>query len=174
MAFASVTELDEFLGETTGFRGEVALSSATALIVSALGWDPRQSPRVLAVRGPTCTVILPARYVTAVSISRRGVTQDPTAYVWNADGIIEFGSWWTDLVVTYTAGWAAGQLPSEFRDICLEQAVRHLDSRGRSLRSRSWSLGAETETETYAVPAERPEELRSDPRLSRWALEVLA
>lgn len=177
--FATPAQLGVLLGTTTapanvGPAAELALQAATDDIVAAIGWDPRQSPgrtRVVAASEissrPPYSVQLPARNVTALAITGAdGLPIIASGYSWRADGTITFRSpiRWGELVVTYTAGWPADQLPGVLRTICLEQAARWLDARGQRLKSHTWSIGAaEQEAEVFDVGAA---DLRRDFRLA--------
>jgi hypothetical protein len=181
VTFATTTELNILLGTqeskaNTGPAGDMAVNAATANIISAIGWDPRQSERVLVVdAGPM--IMLPARNVTALAIASETATAVPAnVYTWDVDGRVDFlyawRQWGRRLTVTLTAGWPDGQLPDVFKTICLEEAARWLDSRGQRLKSHTWSQGTnEQEGEVFDPAAAN---LNTDPRLEPYRSPLVA
>jgi hypothetical protein len=147
---ASTDELSQLLdAPVSALRAVLALEAATSALVSALGWDPDEAQRVLTVIGGARTVVVPALNVTALTVLLDG-NPPRTPVDWTESGIIRLGSGYREAVITYTAGWSTAGMPGVFKAVVLEEAARWLDN-PRGLRSRNWSIGAESEQETYAI-----------------------
>lgn len=135
-------ELDAKDQQLATDRVERALRRATNQLVSALGWDPRQSDRVHRVTGQR-RVFLPAMRVTAAAVTTP--VGWPGTVAFTDVGVVDLGAHLVG-ALTYTAGWAPEEMPEVLADVVVEWAADRLDS---TRRLRSWSTG--NEAETYAV-----------------------
>lgn len=163
--FALVEDLGDVSDEVGAYR---ALVSASHAIVASLGWDPRQSERTALVEGSR-VAFLRALNVTAVAVAADGIPVATTDYLWTTTGKVTLlrapHRWASALAITYTAGYPPEEIDDLLASACIEAARRRIDSRG-GLKSKTWTLGAESEAETYDLAYD----LSSDPSLSRFAL----
>lgn len=170
-SLASVDDLSAALRKTVdNAPAELALRGATAAVIAAIGWDPRESPRTYARRGRdrVATLFLPVGYlsaVTSVTVDGATLTAD-VDYTWSDDGVIYLGAAGSLVQVSYVAGWPEASIPDALRDACLTEAMRRYDN-PRTLRS--WTTGSESETYAGSGPA-----LRDDPILEPYRLAALA
>lgn len=111
------------------------LEWASGQITDHLGWNPETAARVETLDGTTMrTVALPSLHVTAVaSVVLDGVTLTHGAaqdYVWYPDGRVvrANGSWLgvgrlQSLVINYTSGYSAGDMPAALVEACARLAA---------------------------------------------------
>lgn len=143
------------------------LELATSAVVAELGWDPRQSVRVLHLRpmARLAPVFLPAMNVTAVTTTVDAVVLAPLDWLAPASTIYLDQAVVTSGTVTYTAGWTADDMPDAIQDACLLIAVDALDN---PRRLRTWQV--DTVSETYADGSSQGR----DPRLAAYRLWAMA
>ncbi len=159
---ATVLDLETYLGQPVNpARATQMLDIAEAAVVAEIGWHPLQSTRTYTIDGPTLTVELPARNVTALTVTVNGLAY--TTFTWTTYGTVRFGSPIQSGTITYTAGWPLAELAG-VRGTVLDMAASKLDN-PRNLRT--WSLGDESETYMGST-AQNP--LASDTRLVPFRL----
>jgi hypothetical protein len=136
MAFATVEELDTYLGETVDVaRAVLLLDLATARIVSYVGHPiaPPTTETITLDGTGTDLILLPGHPVTDIdSITVNGVAltyvADAYEYVWSESGAVRLtgaNSWGRvaqSIEVTYTHGYAT--VPDDVKAVCLQMATR--------------------------------------------------
>ena len=145
---------------------DAALERATNAIIAELGWPVWE--HTATVRVYDHTVVLPALHVTAVSVTVNAVALLPAEFRWKPSGIVDLliPYYWAPttpaVLVTYTAGYVAvldpspapgdppeTLLPRVIKDVCVKLAAEELSGTASNLRSKSWTVGNESETESY-------------------------
>lgn len=122
----------------------VAVEQATSQIIGELGWDPIESERTYKVRDVVygVPIYLPAQHVTAVEVAADGADLEVLADWWDENGRLDLDRYVRRGVVTFTAGWFAGdetgpsEIPQALRDACLTLASQLLHNPER-LTSKS-------------------------------------
>lgn len=168
-SLATRTDLAKMPGyDATGHSTDqldMALELATGDVIADLGWDPRESERTLALRctGARVPIVLPAWNVTAVAATVDGSLLDSGSVDWITPGAIVHltRAVTRSGVITYTAGWADGDMPDAIRLATLEAAVDRL---ANPERLRSWRV--ENVTETTDTSSGQ----RGNPRLDPYRL----
>lgn len=167
MPFATEADLEALVGhavDTT--RATLLLDLAEGEVLAAAGVPVyEQLGEVITVHGTgSDTILLPSYPVTAVaSVTVDGTLVDTDLYTWTRAGVLErvSGAWTVgrdNVAVTYTHGYPAADIPSEFRLVTLKVAARALENpygltqESLGNLSRSWAAGMElTEAERATV-----------------------
>lgn len=147
MAFADEDDLAAEMHVTAvnSDYAERVLDKATVRIKEYVGWSVEEETTTYTDSGGARSIFLPTLRLTAIaSVVEYGATLvADTDYFWTPDGhLLRYPRPWyaypNAIVVTYTHGYSANEVPGIFKEVCLAMASRAYLNPGQS---RSQSVG---------------------------------